>query len=98
VLISEEDDDDSLAATHPEESRGLLSPWSPHRGADTLDLPTTTGRMENRDSGIDVGGLKRVHAHARSASDLPDDLTPLSSPFGEKLEFLHAAIDELEVS
>jgi hypothetical protein len=98
VLISEEDDDDSLTATHPGESHGLLSPWSPHRGADTLDLPKTTGRMENRDSGVDVSGLKHSQAHPRGGAHLPDDLTPLSSPFGEKLEFLHAAIDELEAS
>lgn len=89
VLVTEDDDEDD--ADH--EARGLLSPWSPpQRAADTLDPPIPDfARAENRDSGVDVGRVKH------DGHDLPDDYS-LGSPFGDKLAYLHTAIDALEAS
>ncbi|KAH6620001.1 hypothetical protein C7974DRAFT_398660 [Boeremia exigua] len=88
VLVTEDDEDD----LHQDEARGLLSPWSPpQRAADSLDPPVPDfARAENRDSGVDVGRLKHDHEH-----DLPDDFEPLGSPFGDRLAYLHAGIDDL---
>jgi hypothetical protein len=98
VLVTEDDDDDDDdeeedGSIH-DEARGLLSPWSPpQRAADTLDPPIPDfARAENRDSGVDVGKLKH------DSHDLPDEFSPLGSPFGDKLSYLHAAIDALEAS
>jgi len=89
VLVTEDDEDDAIAH---EESRGLLSPWSPSQhAADTLDPPVPDfARAENRDSGVDVGRVKH------DGHDLPDEFSPLGSPFSTKLSYLHAAIDALE--
>lgn len=91
VLVTEDDEDD---ATGHEESRGLLSPWSPSQHAvDTLDPPVPDfARAENRDSGVDVGRVKH------DGHDLPDEFSPLGSPFSTKLSYLHAAIDAFETS
>jgi hypothetical protein len=91
VLVSEDDhDDDQL-----EESRGLLSPWSPvyHTALDALDSPffPEIGRNVEHDSGVDVDGLK-------PAFEPPDDITPLASPFEERIERLYASIAALESS
>jgi hypothetical protein len=92
VLVTEDDEEEDT--TNHEETRGLLSPWSPpQRAADTLDPPVPDfARAENRDSGVDVGRLKH------DGHDLPDNFSPLGSPFGDKLSYLHAAIDALEAS
>ena len=91
VLVTEDDEEEE---TSREEARGLLSPWSPpQRAADTLDPPVPDfARAENRDSGVDVGRVKH------GTHDLPDEFPPLGPPFGEKLSYLHAAIDALEAS
>ncbi|OSS44390.1 hypothetical protein B5807_10915 [Epicoccum nigrum] len=91
VLVTEDDDEEDNS-TH-DEGRGLLSPWSPpQRAADTLDPPVPDfARAENRDSGVDVGRVKH------DGHDLPDDYS-LGSPFGDKISYLHAAIDALEAS
>lgn len=92
VLVTEDDEEEG--STNHEEARGLLSPWSPpQRAADTLDAPTPDfARAENRDSGVDVGRVRH------GTHDIPDDFSPLGSPFGDKLSYLHAAIDALETS
>ncbi|KAL1656924.1 hypothetical protein SLS61_000720 [Didymella pomorum] len=92
VLVVEDDEEEDTAAH--EEARGLLSPWSPpQRAADTLDPPIPDfARAENRDSGVDVGRVKH------DGHDLPGDFSPLGSPFGDKLSYLHAAIDDFEKS
>lgn len=93
VLVTEDDEEEEDTSNH-EEARGLLSPWSPlQRAADTLDPPVPDfARAENRDSGVDVGRVKH------DGHDLPDSFSPLGSPFGDKLSYLHAAIDALEAS
>ena len=92
VLVTEDDEEED--GSDHEEARGLLSPWSPlQRAADTLDPPVPDfARAENRDSGVDVGHVKH------DGHDLPDEFSPLGSPFGDKLSYLHAAIDALEAS
>ncbi|KAF1933907.1 uncharacterized protein M421DRAFT_51331 [Didymella exigua CBS 183.55] len=92
VLVVEDDEEEET--TEHEEARGLLSPWSPpQRAADTLDPPVPDfARAENRDSGVDVGRVKH------DGHDLPEEFSPLGSPFGDKLSYLHAAIDDLETS
>ena len=92
VLVTEDDEEEDT--TNHEEARGLLSPWSPpQHAADTLDPPVPDfARAENRDSGVDVGRVKH------DGHDLPDNFSPLGSPFGDKLSYLHAAIDALEAS
>lgn len=91
VLVTEDDEEDDI---HHKEAHGLLSPWSPpQRAADTLDPPVPDfARAENRDSGVDVGRMKH------DGHDLPDEFSPLGSPFGDKLSYLHSAIDALEAS
>ena len=91
VLVTEDDDEEDNSAH--DEGRGLLSPWSPpQRAADTLDPPVPDfARAENRDSGVDVGRVKH------DGHDLPDEYS-LGSPFGDKISYLHAAIDALEAS
>jgi hypothetical protein len=91
VLVSEDDhDDDQL-----EESQGLLSPWSPvyHTALDALDSPffPDLGHNVEHDSGVDVDGLK-------PGFEPPDDVTPLASPFEERIERLYASIAALESS
>jgi hypothetical protein len=92
VLVVEDDEEEDTA--EHDEARGLLSPWSPpQRAADHLDPPVPDfARAENRDSGVDVGRLKH------GGHDLSDDCSPLGSPFGDKLSYLHAAIDAFETS
>lgn len=91
VLVTE--DDHEILQT--EESRGLLSPWSPLQHAvDALDSPffPNPNRIIDRDSGVDLDGLKPV------ASESLDDLPPLGSPFEERIKHLQASIDALEAS
>ncbi|KAF1939099.1 hypothetical protein EJ02DRAFT_266125 [Clathrospora elynae] len=135
VLISEDDND----ITEAEESKGLLSPWSPmHHAMDVLDSPffPNQDRTIDRDSGVDIDGLDHDYEnhddpHAEppmrdestnSSSPVKDfrphlpgqwvsyanitepvrqpfeDLTPLGSPFEERIRYLHASIDALEGS
>jgi hypothetical protein len=93
VLIAEDDDHDN---TQAEESRGLLSPWSPlHRsidGIDALDSPFFAGAMErivDRDSGVDVDGLDAL------APPIPGSVGSLGSPFEERIQRLQASIEAL---
>ncbi|KAH7078835.1 hypothetical protein BKA63DRAFT_507217 [Paraphoma chrysanthemicola] len=90
VLVSEDDHDEEQA----EESKGLLSPWSPlHRtidGIDALDSPffaNAVERIVDRDSGVDLDGL-----------GVPDNMTPLGSPFEERIQRLQASIEALGAS
>jgi hypothetical protein len=131
VLIAEDDNDTAEA----EESKGLLSPWSPlHQAVDTLESPFFPN--PDRDSGVDLEGLEsigRSHNGSRATSTTEDepeqsnspvkefrpqlpgqwvsyanikdsglkryeDLTPLGSPFEERIRHLHASIDALEAS
>jgi hypothetical protein len=126
VLVSEDDND--VAET--EESRGLLSPWSPLQTAiDALESPffPEPDRVIDRDSGIDLEGIDRSHNSSRSASPTPEaptkefrpqlpgqwvsysttkgpdrrpfeNLSPLGSPFEERIRYLHASIDALGAS
>ncbi|KAJ4990376.1 hypothetical protein SVAN01_04038 [Stagonosporopsis vannaccii] len=91
VLVTEDDEEN---VTAHEESRGLLSPWSPsQRAVGTLDPPVPDfARAENRDSGVDVGRVKH------DGHDLSDEFSQLGSPFSTRLSYLHAAIDALETS
>jgi hypothetical protein len=136
VLVAEDDDND---AAEPQESRGLLSPWSPiHNAIDALDSPffPQSDRVIDRDSGIDLEGLEHMEHHSdhsRAASPTNDGptqsqspdkefrpklpgtwisyattresdlkkhetLSPLGSPFEERIRYLHASIDALEAS
>jgi hypothetical protein len=136
VLVAEDDDND---AAETQESRGLLSPWSPiHNAIDALDSPffPHADRVIDRDSGIDLEGLEHMeqdsdHSRATSPADdgskpggspvkefrpkLPgtwisyattresdlkkhETLSPLGSPFEERIRYLHASIDALEAS
>ena len=91
VLVSEDDHDDD----HVEESRGLLSPWSPlHEAMEALDSPffTEPDRAVDRDSGVDLDGLTAV------ASDMPEDMIRLGSPFEERIKHIQDSIDALEAS
>ena len=133
VLISEDDNE----ITEAEESKGLLSPWSPmHQAIDALESPFFPGlnsnRVVDRDSGVDLEGLDAVGQstdNSRTSSprnkstspvkdfrpSLPgqwvsytntresdlkkhDNLSPLGSPFEERIRHLHASIDALEAS
>lgn len=91
VLISEDDHE----ITHTEESKGLLSPWSPlHTAMEALDSPffPDASRLVDRDSGVDVDGIE---------SDIADpstDTALLGSPFEERIRRLHASIEALEES
>jgi hypothetical protein len=93
VLIAEDDHDDT---TQAEESRGLLSPWSPlHRsldGIDALDSPffaTAMERIVDRDSGVDLDGMESI------AHNTPNTSTSLGSPFEERIKRLQASIEAL---
>ncbi|KAL5115955.1 hypothetical protein ACEQ8H_006177 [Pleosporales sp. CAS-2024a] len=88
VLVAEDDDEHDNAQA--EESKGLLSPWSPlHRsvdGIEALDSPFFAGAIErivDRDSGVDVDGLDN-----RSMGSL-------GSPFEERIQRLQASIEAL---
>ncbi|KAE8835282.1 hypothetical protein HRS9122_07552 [Pyrenophora teres f. teres] len=135
VLISEDDNEIAEA----EESKGLLSPWSPmHQAIDALESPFFPGlssnRVIDRDSGVDLEGLDAVGQstdNSRTSSprnksttspmkefrpSLPgtwvsyatnpresevkkhESLSPLGSPFEERIRHLHASIDALEAS
>ncbi|CAO2657344.1 Nn.00g034700.m01.CDS01 [Neocucurbitaria sp. VM-36] len=90
VLVTEDDE-----ATQTEESRGLLSPWSPlHQAMDALDSPffTESDRFIDRDSGVDLDGLQPV------AHGVAENMAPLGSPFEERIKHLQASIDALEAS
>ncbi|KAH7126948.1 hypothetical protein B0J11DRAFT_290305 [Dendryphion nanum] len=71
VLESE----DTIYADH-DESRALLSPWTPsHRTTDPLDQISLAGsERTDRDSGIDVDGLKPTN------QEIPNDFSPPQSP------------------
>ncbi|KAH3982818.1 hypothetical protein HBH51_035890 [Parastagonospora nodorum] len=94
VLIAEDDDEDDN--TQAEESKGLLSPWSPlHRsidGLEALDSPFFAGAMErivDRDSGVDIDGLDAL------APPIPGSTASLGSPFEERIQRLQASIEAL---
>lgn len=94
VLIAEDDDEDDN--TQAEESKGLLSPWSPlHRsidGLEALDSPFFAGAMErivDRDSGVDVDSLDAL------APPIPGSAASLGSPFEERIQRLQASIEAL---
>lgn len=128
VLVSEDDNEVADA----EESRGLLSPWSPlHNTMDALDSPffPATSRIIDRDSGVDFDGPDQRGNNSTTTSPKADkrqsmspikefrpslpgqwvsyresglkpheNLTPLGSPFEERIRHLHASIDALEAS
>ncbi|KAJ4374162.1 hypothetical protein N0V83_002903 [Neocucurbitaria cava] len=91
VLVTEDDE-----ATQTEESRGLLSPWSPlHQAIDALDSPffAESDRFIDRDSGVDLDALQPV------APRVTENMAvPLGSPFEERIKHLQASIDALEAS
>jgi hypothetical protein len=91
VLVVEDDEHEAAQA---EESRGLLSPWSPlHRDVDALDSPFFTNAVErivDRDSGVDVDGLESLL--------VPDSVASLGSPFEERIQRLQASIEALGAS
>lgn len=81
VLVSEDDHDDAPA----EESKGLLSPWSPlHTAIDALDSPffTEASRLVDRDSGIDMDAMEAME-HA-SGVPLPASPSRASSQILDK--------------
>ncbi|KAF1913663.1 hypothetical protein BDU57DRAFT_318339 [Ampelomyces quisqualis] len=91
VLVVEDDHD-----TQAEESKSLLSPWSPlHRATDdieALDSPFFANAMErivDRDSGVDVDGLGALD------QETPETPTSLGSPFEERIRRLQASIEAL---
>jgi len=93
VLVVEDDHDN----TQVEESKGLLSPWSPlHRAIDDMDAlesPFFANAMErivDRDSGVDVDGLEDLLAPTAPGTSLP-----LGSPFEERIQRLQASIEAL---
>jgi hypothetical protein len=71
--------EDTQALDPDEESKALLSPWSPaHDIADVLERTSLSGsERTDRDSGVDVDGLKP------SERDLPSNFSPLGSPLGK---------------
>jgi hypothetical protein len=94
VLVAEDDDHDD--DTQAEESKGLLSPWSPlHPAVDSieaLDSPFFANAMErivDRDSGVDVDELAMI---THETLETP---TSLGSPFEERIRRLQASIEEL---
>lgn len=91
VLVAEDEHEDEPL----EESRGLLSPWSPvyHTAMDALESPffPDLSRNTEHDSGVDVDGLK-------PALEPPDDITPLATPFDERIQRLYESIAALEAS
>lgn len=96
VLVVEDDHD----TAEVEESKGLLSPWSPiHRATDDMDIlespffANAVERIVDRDSGVDVDGLEELLGPV-----LPGTSSPLSSPFEERIRRLQASIEELGAS
>lgn len=95
VLVTEDDENDT---TETEESRGLLSPWSPLQTTmDALDSPFFSTINEpdhplDKDSGVDIDGTP-----ARS-SEFSGDLAVLDTPFEERIKHLQASIEALEAS
>lgn len=88
VLVTEDEND----TTQTEESRGLLSPWSPLQQAmEALDSPffVDSDRLMDRDSGVDLDGLP---------TEPYENMSPLGSPFEERIKHLQASIDALEAS
>lgn len=95
VLVAEDDHDES---TQAEESKGLLSPWSPlHRSVDGLDMEALDSpffaqameRIVDRDSGVDVDGLEAL------GPNTPNTSGSLGSPFEERIKRLQASIEAL---
>ncbi|KAH7405970.1 hypothetical protein DE146DRAFT_429861 [Phaeosphaeria sp. MPI-PUGE-AT-0046c] len=95
VLVAEDDHDEDAQA---EESKGLLSPWSPpHRSADGLDMDALDSpffaqameRIVDRDSGVDVDGLEAMDPNT------PNTSGSLGSPFEERIKRLQASIEAL---
>jgi hypothetical protein len=89
VLTSEEHPE----AEHEEESKALLSPWTPsHRAtADPFEGESFTEfERTDRDSGVDVEGLK-------SSIPVPHgDISPLPSPLADTPPQLPAAVARME--
>lgn len=95
VLVAEDDHDEE---TQAEESKGLLSPWSPlHRSVDGLDMDALDSpffaqameRIVDRDSAIDVDGLEAM------GPNTPNTSGSLGSPFEERIKRLQASIEAL---
>ncbi|KAF2022006.1 hypothetical protein BU24DRAFT_35405 [Aaosphaeria arxii CBS 175.79] len=86
-------DDEEAPEAGRDDSRALLSPWTPtYQTTDPLDrVSLTPSERTDRDSGIDVDGLKPM------GPDLHSDISPLASPLGEstrQLFQLAAGLDE----
>lgn len=75
VLVKEEETE----IEHEEESRGLLSPWTPSiRAIDPFEATSLPGsERTDRDSGVDLDGLKSLPAELRGY------ISPLGSPMTE---------------
>ncbi|KAF2254608.1 hypothetical protein BU26DRAFT_415990 [Trematosphaeria pertusa] len=75
VLSSEE----QAGGEQSEESKTLLSPWTPpHQAVDLLDQASVSdSERTDRDSGIDVDGMKAIFP------GLQGFISPLASPLGE---------------
>ncbi|CAI6335725.1 unnamed protein product [Periconia digitata] len=71
VLSSDEQHD----AEQEEDSKGLLSPWTPpHRAVDFGSSPLSDSEGKERDSGVDLDSMQPIIA------DLPSIISPLASP------------------
>ncbi|KAF2643285.1 hypothetical protein P280DRAFT_248792 [Massarina eburnea CBS 473.64] len=76
VLISDEQAD----IDRDEESKALLSPWTPpHRATDLDSSPLSLLEGKERDSGVDLNGIKYI------TTDVDGIISPLASPLGETL-------------
>jgi hypothetical protein len=103
VLVVEDDEHDDNAQA--EESRGLLSPWSPlHRAIDSidaLDSPFFAGAVErvvDRDSGVDVDGYEAAidgYEASANTNNNTNSTTLFGSPFEERIQRLQASIEAL---
>jgi hypothetical protein len=89
VLVKEEDEDDE---SHGEESRGLLSPWSPIQAAVDVDSPFFPDTPQLADFHPQV--LDPEHDHI-NVDDHDPDQEPLDGPFEERIRRLHASIKSL---
>jgi hypothetical protein len=89
VLVKEEDEDDE---SHGEESRGLLSPWSPIQAAVDVDSPFFPDTAQLADFHPQV--LDPEHDNINVDDHNPDQ-EPLDGPFEERIRRLHASIKSL---
>ena len=82
VLVKEEDEDDE---SHGEESRGLLSPWSPLQAVADSDSPFFPDTAQAVDIDRDDGNVDNDDQHQEV----------LDGPFEERIRQLHASIQSL---